>query len=115
MARTVKPLTDSQIKKAKAQGKEYKLFDGDGLFLLIKPNGKKFWRRRYKFNGKEKQKSLGEYPFVSLADARKKSNEIKEALVKGKNPSKNKEVIEDKKKLHLKKWLKNFWSLNSKN
>ena len=85
MARTVKPLTDSQIKKATAQEKEYKLFDGGGLFLLVKTNGKKFWRRRYKIDGKEKQKSLGEYPFVSLANAREQSNSMKEMLSRGEN------------------------------
>ncbi len=54
MARKAVPLTDTEIKKAKSAEKDYKLFDGGGLFLLIKPTGGKLWRLKYLFEGKEK-------------------------------------------------------------
>lgn len=108
MARTVKPLTDSQIKKATAQEKEYKLFDGGGLFLLVKTNGKKFWRRRYKIDGKEKQKSLGEYPFVSLANAREQSNSMKEMLYRGENPSQKTKRDNENKNITFEKVVEKF-------
>lgn len=72
MPRQVKPLTDAKVRNAKATTKPRKLFDGDGLFLLISPNGKKGWRFKYKFDGKEKLLSFGTYPEVSLETAREK-------------------------------------------
>ncbi|WP_122588807.1 integrase arm-type DNA-binding domain-containing protein [Pseudomonas viridiflava] len=54
MARTTAPLTDNACRTAKAREREYKLFDGDGLYLLVKPNGRKGWRLRYvKPDGRE--------------------------------------------------------------
>ena len=47
-------LTVMQIKSAKPKDKEYKIWDGLGLFLLVKPSGSKLWRRKYRFEGKEK-------------------------------------------------------------
>lgn len=52
-------LTDIKVQKAKPQDKAYKLKDGDGLFLLVHPNGGKYWRFRYNFAGKEKTLALG--------------------------------------------------------
>ena len=72
MARTTKPLTATEVKNSKPNGKQYKLFDGQGLFLLVKTSGSKGWRLKYRFAGKEKLISLGPYPTVGLADARKK-------------------------------------------
>lgn len=63
-------LTDIKIRSAKPEAKAYKLTDGDGMFLLIHPNGSKYWRLRYRFGGKEKMLALGVYPEVLLADAR---------------------------------------------
>jgi integrase len=64
------PLTQTEIQHAKATDKPRKLFDGDGLFLLVSPNGGKWWRFRYRFDGKEKSLSFGVYPEVSLKRAR---------------------------------------------
>ncbi len=66
------PLSDAKVRNAKPREKQYKLFDGDGLFLLVTPNGKKGWRFKYRFAGKEKLISFGTYPEVSLSDAREK-------------------------------------------
>lgn len=59
-----KPLTDTHIKRLKALEKEMKHADGGGLALLVKPNGSKLWRFRYRFDGKQKELALGKYPAV---------------------------------------------------
>lgn len=87
MARKAVPLTDTEIKKAKSAEKDYKLFDGGGLFLLIKPTGGKLWRLKYLFEGKEKLISLGTYPETTLAEARAKRDEYKREIAKGIDPS----------------------------
>ncbi|MBK8961048.1 MAG: DUF4102 domain-containing protein [Proteobacteria bacterium] len=61
------PLTDVALKNAKAVDKPIKPFDGAGLFLLVTPSGGKWWRFKYRFDGKEKLLSLGTYPEVPLA------------------------------------------------
>ena len=66
------PLTDVAIRRAAPRPKPYKLFDSDGLFLLVNPAGGKWWRLKYRFAGKEKLLSLGTYPEVALSDARKR-------------------------------------------
>ena len=63
-------LTDAAVKGAKPQEKSAKLFDGGGLFLLVTPKGGKWWRLKFRVNGKEKGLSLGTYPDVSLKEAR---------------------------------------------
>lgn len=71
MARTVKPLTNTEVEKAKAKDKEYSLSDGNGLYLFIRTNGVKVWRFQYckPFTKKRTNISLGIYPELSLADA----------------------------------------------
>ena len=87
MPRRTLPLTDLQIQKAKPKSKEVKLFDGGGLYLSVQPSGNKFWRLKYRFKGREKKLSLGAYPAISLAAARKKKEEARELIAKGMNPS----------------------------
>lgn len=72
MARTTRPLTHTEVQKAKALEKDLTLHDGDGLFLLVKTTGKKLWRFRYLRPGTSSRTmvSLGAYPALSLADAR---------------------------------------------
>lgn len=77
MARKTIPLTNTEIKVAKAKEKDYKLFDGEGLFLLIAKTGGKRWRLKYRFNNKEKIIALGTYPTISLKEARIKKMNIK--------------------------------------
>ena len=87
MARMVRPLTDKEIKASKPKEKEYKLFDGGGLYLSITAKGKKWWRLKYSFDGKEKRISLGVYPLVTLQEARKKREDLKYQISQGINPS----------------------------
>lgn len=71
MAKVIKPLTDLDCKRAKPREKDYKMFDGGGLFLAVLKSGKKKWRIKYKLEDKESIYSVGDYPQVSLSDARK--------------------------------------------
>jgi integrase len=80
------PLTMREIQNAKPAGKPYKLTDGGGLCLLISPSGSKLWRWRYYFDGKEKMMALGEYPLVSLKDARERHFEARKTLAAGIDP-----------------------------
>lgn len=80
------PLTDIKVKSAKPTDKAYKLTDGGGMYLLVKPNGSKYWRLKYRFVGKEKMLSIGVYPDVSLADARQKRDEARKVLAAGGDP-----------------------------
>ncbi|EFL4479142.1 DUF4102 domain-containing protein [Escherichia fergusonii] len=63
-------LTDTKVKNARPAEKAVKLTDGFGLYLLVHPNGSKYWQLGYRFDGKQKVFSIGVYPAVSLADAR---------------------------------------------
>lgn len=80
-------LTDPGIKAAKPKEKAYKLSDGGGLVLLIQPNGSKWWRYRYRFNGKEKMLSIGTYPDVTLKEARLLRVTASDLLKQGIDPS----------------------------
>lgn len=79
-------LTDIKVKSAKAKDKPYKLTDGQGLYLQVTPAGGKWWRFKYRFDGKEKLISFGTYPEVSLADARDKRTEARKQVAAGINP-----------------------------
>lgn len=87
-------LNQLAIKNAKPKDNTYKLYDGKGLSLEITPAGGKRWRFKYKFEGKEKQISLGTYPEVSLAKARESLQTAREQVAAGVNPS---QVRKDKK------------------
>ncbi len=80
-------LTDTAIRNAGPGEKPYKLSDSGGLFLLVNPNGAKWWRLKYRHAGKEKLLSLGVYPATSLASARKARDEAKRKLGEGVDPS----------------------------
>ena len=79
-------MTDTKAKNAKPKDKQYKIFDADGLFLLISPKGGKWWRFKYRFGGKEKLMSLGTYPEISLVEARGKRDEARKKVAKGIDP-----------------------------
>lgn len=80
------PLTDTQCKAAKPRDKKYKLFDGEGLYLEVLPAGGKYWRLKYRRNGKEKRFALGVYPKITLLRARKEKERIREQLSSGIDP-----------------------------
>ena len=81
------PLTDTAIKKAKPEAKPSKMADGGGLYLLIHPNGGKYWRMDYRFGGKRKTLSIGVYPDVSLVDARNRREQARKLLANDTDPS----------------------------
>ena len=86
------PLSDLQIRKAKQKDKAYRLTDGWGLHLTVKPTGSKLWQFRYRFMGREKLLSLGRYPIVTLAEARTKRDDAKRLLADGQDPSVQKKL-----------------------
>jgi len=98
-------LTDTAVKNAKIKDKHYKLFDGDGLFLLVHANGSKYWRMKYRYADKEKLLALGVYPDVSLADARERRSQARKALAAGNDPS---EVKREAKRLTILKGENTF-------
>jgi integrase len=79
-------LTIKEIDGAKPSDKPYKLADGGGLCLLIAPSSAKLWRWRYRFDGKEKMMALGEYPLITLKEARERHSEARKALAGGIDP-----------------------------
>ena len=85
-------LTENSIKKAKVLEKQYKIYDGDGMFLLIHPNGSKYWRMKYTFDGKSKLASFGVWPGISLKEARERRYDAKQKIKRGINP------VEEKRK-----------------
>lgn len=86
-------LSDISVRKAKPESKAYKLADGGGMYLEIMPNGSKYWRLKYRFDGKEKRLALGVYPDVSLALARERRQDARTLLAKGIDPSENKKAV----------------------
>ena len=85
-------LTDTKLKNLKPKDKPYKLGDSNGLFIYITKNGTKYWRQKYRFNGKEKLLSHGQYPFVSLKDARNLRDSARQLLSDGLDPSQAKKI-----------------------
>ena len=85
-------LTENSIRKAQILEKQYKIYDGDGMFLLIHPNGSKYWRMKYTFDGKSKLASFGVWPSVSLDEARERRRVAKQKIKKGIDP------VEEKRK-----------------
>jgi len=85
-------LTAIEVKNAKPKDTPYKLSDGGGLFLLVNPNGRKYWRLKYRFAGKEKLLAIGVYDIVSLSEARDKTREAKKELSDGKDLTREKKL-----------------------
>ncbi|SCB87645.1 Integrase [Kosakonia oryzendophytica] len=88
-------LTDIKVRSAKPQEKEYTLVDGDGMFLLIHPNGSKYWRFRFRFGGKQHLMAFGVYPETSLADARQKREEARRLVAAGIDPREHKRAVKE--------------------
>ncbi|WP_288887139.1 integrase arm-type DNA-binding domain-containing protein [uncultured Citrobacter sp.] len=94
-------LTARQITTSKPMEKPYKLSDGGGLYLLVNPNGSRYWRMKYRYAGKEKLLSIGVYPDVTLAEARDKRIEAKRILASGDDPSEVKQATREAKNLAI--------------
>ena len=90
-------LTAKACEAAKPRNKAYKLFDGGGLYLEVKPPNSKLWRLKYRYLGKEKKLCIGEYPVITLADARKHRDEAKKLLANGHDPSAVKQEIKQER------------------
>lgn len=91
-------LTVKQIDAAKPAEKSYRLADAGGLFLFVPPSGKKVWRMRYRFEGKEKTLVIGPYPEISLTEARAKQSEAKMKLLTGVDPAEQKQALKKREK-----------------
>ena len=93
MARTAKPLTNTEVQQAKPKGKEFDLVDGDGLAFRVKPNGSKLWILNYyrPYTRKRTSLSLGTYPSITLAEARQKRTELRKLLIDDIDPKEYRE------------------------
>ena len=95
MPKRIAPLSDVQVRNAKPQDAEYKLLDGYGLFLLVTPTGGKLWRLDYRIGDKRKTMALGQYPAVSLADARQRREDARKLLANGQDPGVVKKAVQE--------------------
>lgn len=95
MPAKTKPLTNTEIRSAKATSKDLSLFDGDGLVLYVKLSGSKVWRFRYykPITGKRQTMTIGAYPEISLAEARQHREDARALLAKGIDPQEYKREI----------------------
>ena len=89
------PLTDTAVRLAKPGAKPVRKADEKGLCLLIQPSGAKWWRFRYRFNGKPKNLSLGVYPDISLAQARVARDEYRKLVAQGIDPSDERKAVKE--------------------
>jgi len=96
MARTTKPLTNTEVKQAKPKDKVYSLSDGGGLQLRVKPNGSRLWLFDYyrPYTKKRTSLSFGSFPAVSIAEARAKRQQAKSLLAKDIDPKEHREETE---------------------
>lgn len=81
------PLTDTKLRSLKPVEKDTKLSDSGGLYLLLKPNGSKLWRLKYRLGKKEGVYAIGPYPQITLAQARIERDTAKKLIAEGKNPT----------------------------
>jgi len=86
------PLANTAIEKAKPRAKPYKLYDSEGLYVIITPKGGKWWRFNYRYVGKTKTLSFGVYPDVSLKDARDRRTVARKQVADGIDPSENRKA-----------------------
>lgn len=108
-------LTDIKVRTAKPTDKQYKLTDGSGMHLLVHPNGSKYWRLQYRYDGKQKMLALGVYPEITLADARSRRDEARKLLANGVDPGdKKKSDKVEQRKAHTFKEVAIEWHSTNK-
>ncbi|WP_032291712.1 integrase domain-containing protein [Escherichia coli] len=102
-ARTTRPLTNTEVLRAKALEKDLTLHDGEGLFLIVKTSGKKLWRFRYQRPATKKRTmmGIGAFPALSLADARRLRADYLALLANGIDPQVQAEFIEEQQQIAL--------------
>ena len=91
MAKLVKPLSDKALKGFKCTDKICTMYDGNGLYIQIFPNGSKLWRFSFTLNGKNRRISLGRYPDISLSLARELAQQKRGLVAKGIDPKEQEE------------------------
>jgi integrase len=87
------PLSDTAIRNAKPSDKPLKVTDGGGMYLLLNPNGSRWWRLDYRFGGRRKTLSMGIYPDTGLKDAREKRDEARKLLAAGVDPGAQRKAL----------------------
>ena len=92
MPKISKPLTATEVRNYKPQSKMYKKPDGKGLWIFIKPNGRKSWRYDFRYGKKNLSMSFGVYPEIGLKEARAKREEARELLSNNINPISDKRI-----------------------
>lgn len=93
MARTTTPLTEMEVRNAKAKQKTYRLFDGGGLYLEVAPTGSRIWRFKFvQSNGKESRLTFGPYPEITLQKARELRLETRRLMLEGVDPAKHRDA-----------------------
>ncbi|MEM5799861.1 MAG: integrase arm-type DNA-binding domain-containing protein [Candidatus Aenigmatarchaeota archaeon] len=110
-----KSLTNLQIKNAKPKDKDYKIFDGNGMYVLITKRGSKLFRWDYSFKNKRKTIALGQYPEISLEEAREKVTEYRHLLKKGIDPSKARKEEKASEAYNFENVAKEWFEYKSKN
>ena len=87
-------LTELKIKQSKPDYKQYKLTDGEGMYLRVYPNGSKYWQLKYRYDGKQKTLSFGVWPEVGLSEAREKRAEARKKIKQGIDPIGEKKILQ---------------------
>lgn len=85
-------LSEMAVRKAKPELKAYKMADGGGMYIEVMPNGSKYWRLKYRINGKEKKLALGVYPDVPLSLARERRDQARKLIAQNLDPSETKKA-----------------------
>jgi len=115
-------LTELQLKHMKPKESLYRVPDSGGLCIEVRPNGNKYWRWRFQFQGKEQMLTIGKYPAIGLSKARKERDAARELVDIGKHPNREKKIIkmrniyngENSFENIAKKWIEGRTFLNAK-
>jgi len=86
-------LSDAKIRSLKPKEKAYKVYDDRRLYMVVNPNGSRWWRFKYKYDGRERGISLGVYPDVTLQYAREQLQDARQLLARGIDPSAQRRTV----------------------
>lgn len=99
----------------RADDKPIRLFDGGGLYLLVNPNGSRWWRFKYRYEGKERGISFGVYPDVSLKRARLGRDQARQLLVDGIDPSAQRQADKQSRRITFEAVASEWLELQAQN